>query len=229
MRRYRNEHEVEKRLIKKAFQSYFSPQIMEAILKEPDNLRLGGHRAEVTVLFSDIRAFTALSESLAPEQLTHLLQEYFTEMTEEIIATDGIVDKFIGDAIMAFWGAPIPQPDQADRAVRTARNMIKRLQVLKQKWASEGYPSIDIGIGINFGIATVGNMGSAKRFDYTVIGDAVNAASRLEGLNKQFSSNIIISESTRSRLSEPVGVIDDLGNVEVRGKAEPMRIFRVHT
>ena len=223
---YSTRHEQEKREIRAAFQNYFSPQILEAILKDPSQLKLGGTRREVTILFSDIRSFTALAESLPPEELTHMLQEYFTEMTEEVYATEGIVDKYIGDAIMAFWGAPVEQPDQADRAVRTATNMMKRMARLKKKWAAEGKPVFDIGIGINLGVATVGNLGAAKRFDYTLVGDAVNAASRLESLNKEFKSHIIISESTRTRLTMPVEAVD-LGEVAVRGKSRPMRIFEV--
>lgn len=220
--------EKEKRQIREAFQNYFSPQIMEAILKEPELLKLGGQRREVTILFSDIRSFTSLSEKLPPQQLTRMMQEYFTEMTEEVYATDGIVDKYIGDAIMAFWGAPIEQTDQADRAVMTAINMIKRLDKLKQKWVNEGLPIFDIGIGINLGIATVGNLGSAKRFDYTVVGDAVNVASRLETLNKEFNSQIIISESTKDQVTVPISV-KDLGEVPVKGKEKPIRMFELGT
>ena len=173
-------HEMEKREIREAFQNYFSPQILEAILREPEKLKLGGQRREITVLFSDIRSFTALSERVAPQLVTRLLQDYFSEMTDAVFATDGIVDKYIGDAIMAFWGAPIEQQDQADRAVRTALDMTSRLAKLQEKWARGGLPGIEVGIGINLGIATVGNFGSSRRFDYTAIGDTVNAASRLD-------------------------------------------------
>ena len=157
--RYWSRKETEKRELRQAFQNYFSPQVMEAILNEPDKLKLGGERREVTILFSDIRSFTALTENLPPQTLTHLLHEYFSEMTEAVLVTDGIVDKYIGDAIMAFWGAPIPQPDQADRAVRTAIDMLRRLKKLQEKWRKEGHPELDIGIGINLGVATVGNFG----------------------------------------------------------------------
>jgi adenylate cyclase len=217
---------AERRNIRQAFQKYFSPQIMEAILKEPEKLGLGGQRREVTILFADIRSFTALSEKLPPQTLTKMLQDFFTEMTDEVVANDGIVDKYIGDAIMAFWGAPIDQHDQADRAVRTAMNMIGRLKKLQERWAREGHPIFDVGIGINLGIATIGNFGSAKRFDYTLIGDAVNAAARLEGLNKRFNTHIIISDSTRRQLTIPVSV-RDLGEVEVAGREEPIRVYQV--
>ncbi len=223
---YSRKHEREKQEIRKAFQNYFSPQILDAILREPERLKLGGQRREVTVLFSDIRSFTSITEKLPPQQLTRLLQEYFSEMTDTVFATDGIVDKYIGDAIMAFGGAPIEQPDQADRAVRTAIDMTKRLRKLQEKWAGEGLPVLDIGIGINLGIATVGNFGSARRFDYTVIGDTVNAASRIESLNKEHHSHIIISESTKQQLTVSVQT-RDLGEVHVRGKDKPVRIFEV--
>lgn len=147
-------------------------------------------------------------------------------MTEEIFATDGIVDKYIGDAIMAFWGAPIEQPDQADRAVLTAIKMIERLEKLREKWLAEGYPVFDVGIGINLGIATVGNIGSSKRFDYTLIGDAVNAASRIEELNKDFKSHIIISESTKQQLTISIRT-RDRGEVQVKGKEKPIKVFEV--
>lgn len=224
--RYWSRKESEKRELRQAFQHYFSPQVMEAILKEPGKLKLGGERREVTILFSDIRGFTTLTENLPPQTLTHLLHEYFSEMTEAVLATDGIVDKYIGDAIMAFWGAPIPQPDQADRAVTTAIDMLWRLRKLQEKWKKEGHPEIDIGIGINLGVATVGNFGSTKRYDYTAIGDAVNSASRIEGLNKKYGGNIIISESTRSQLALKFET-EDLGEIEVAGKEKPIRVFRV--
>ncbi len=226
--RYSTAQERKRREIQEAFQHYFSPQIMEAILQDPDKLKLGGVRREITILFSDIRSFTSLSETLPPQVLTKLLHEYFSEMTDEVQATDGIVDKYIGDAIMAFWGAPIEQPDQADRAVTTALNMIRRVKLLREKWKRDGYGDLDIGIGINLGVATVGNFGSAKRFDYTVIGDAVNSASRIEGLNKQYGCNIIISESTKSQLTIDVKT-EDLGEVTIRGKEQPVRLYRIDT
>lgn len=221
-----SKHEKEREVIKEKFQNYFSPQIMEAILNKPELLKLGGQRREVTILFSDIRSFTSLSEKLPPQQLTHMLREYFTEMTEAVYATGGAVDKYIGDAVMAFWGAPIEQTDQADRAVTTALNMIKQLDKLNEKWKGEGLPILDIGIGINLGVATVGNFGSAKQYGYTPIGDAVNVASRLESLNKDFNSHIIISKSTKDQLTISINV-KDLGEVQVKGRDKPIRVFEV--
>lgn len=217
---------IEKRRLKKTFEHYFSPQVMQEILKNPQRLKLGGQRAQVSVLFSDIRNFTTITENLKPEKLTNLLHEYFTHMSSEILATDGVLDKFIGDAIMAFWGAPIEQKDHADRAVITAINMNKRLKKLQKKWLRIGYPFVDAGIGINSGAVTVGNMGSQDRFDYTVIGDDVNIASRLEGLNKEFKSNIIISQATKDALTIPIKS-KFLGEVQVKGKTVPLKIYQI--
>lgn len=218
--------EAEKRYIKQTFKNYFSPQVMEVILKDPSLLRLGGQRQEVTILFSDIRSFTTITESLPPEKLTELLHQYFSEMTEEILAANGVLDKFIGDAIMAFWGAPLSQPDHADRATQAALGMIKRLTALQPKWLQEGYPLVDIGIGINTGVVTVGNMGSHKRFDYTVIGDDVNAAARLEGLNKEYKSHIIMADATLKKLTVKV-TTKLLGDILVKGKTKPIKIYQV--
>ncbi len=218
--------EQEKKKLRMTFQNYFSPQVLEAIIKNPASLALGGERREVTVFFSDIRSFTTITEATDPETLSRLLREYFTEMAEEIFATDGVVDKFIGDSIMAFWGAPLEQRDQADRAVRASIGMIKRLKILQTSWRERGLPVIDIGIGVNTGLATVGNLGSEKRFDYTVIGDSVNAAARLEGLNKEHASHIIISESTKNKLTGTYA-LRPLGEVVVKGKTVPLKIFEV--
>ena len=218
--------EAEKRKIKQTFQPYFSPTVMEAILKDPTLLQLGGRSQEVTILFSDIRNFTTITESLPPETLTRLLQEYFTEVSEEILKTDGVIDKFIGDAVMAFWGAPIASENHADQAVQAAINMLKKLKKLQIKWQKEGLPFIDMGVGINTGVVTIGNMGSKTRFDYTLIGDSVNLASRLEGLNKQYKTHIIISEFTKNKLTIPVKS-KSLGEVLVKGKTKPIKIYGV--
>lgn len=218
--------ELEKRRLRKTIQNHFSPQVIDVILKDPKLLKLGGERKEVTVMFSDIRSFTTISESIDPETLSSLLQEYFTEMAEEVLATDGVLDKFIGDAVMAFWGAPIPQADQADRAVKAALGMLRRLAVLQEKWKVLDWPFVDIGIGIHTGLATVGNMGSEKRFDYTVIGDTVNAASRLEGLNKDYKTHCIISEATKQKLTIPIES-RPLGEATVKGKQQAINIFEV--
>lgn len=218
--------EAEKRKLKQTFQNYFSPQILQTIIDNPSALKLGGERREVTVFFSDIRSFTTITETTNPHLLSEMLHEYFTEMTEEILATNGVVDKFIGDAIMAFWGAPLTQKDQADRAVSAAVKMIKKLKKLQKVWEEKGYPHIDIGISINTGVATVGNLGSKERFDYTVIGDVVNGAARLESLNKEYKTHIIISESTKSHLMKKYN-LKSLGSVQVKGKSQPLEIYEV--
>lgn len=218
--------EAEKRKLRQAVQNYFSPHVLEAILANPALLNLTGEKKEVSILFSDIRSFTTISEQLEPEVLTEMLHEYFTEMAEEILATDGVLDKFIGDAIMAFWGAPLEQPDHAERAVRAAQGMIKRLGIMMERRRAAGLPVFDIGIGINTGPAIVGNMGSEKRFDYTVIGDVVNVASRLEGLNKEFKTHIIISETVKNKLSPDIKT-RDLGEASVKGKVGAVSIFEV--
>ena len=223
---YWSKTEMSKRAMREAFRNYFSPQVLDSILRDHTKIKLGGEPKEMTILFADIRSFTTLTETLSAKELTDLLGEYFTEMTEEIRKTDGVVDKFIGDAIMAFWGAPVDQSDQADRALQSAIGMIKVLKTLNEKWATRGYPKIDIGIGINTGVVTVGNMGSVQRFDYTVIGDDVNVASRLESLNKEFLSNIILSGATHNRLLNQVP-LEPLGEIIVKGKTLPVKIYKV--
>jgi adenylate cyclase len=218
--------EAEKRRIRRTVQNYFSPAVLDAILKNPKSLSLGGEWREVTVLFSDIRSFTTITERTPPETLTKLLNEYFTEMAAYIFSTDGVLDKFIGDAVMAFWGAPLSQPDHADRAMRAALGMIRRVKELQKKWADEKFPFVDIGIGIHTGKAMVGNMGSEKRFDYTVIGDTVNAASRLEGLNKEYKTHIIISEAVKEKLKDSVNC-RALGDVTVKGKTAALKVYAV--
>ena len=155
-----------------------------------------------------------------------MLQEYFEAMTDEVYREDGVLDKFIGDGVMAFWGAPVEQPDHADRALRAARSMLRRLEGLHASWSAAGLPVLDIGIGINVGVATVGNMGSARRFDYTAIGDAVNVAARLEELNKLHGSRIIVSEAMRRELTIPVR-LRDLGEVRLPGRHGGIHAFEV--
>ncbi len=219
--------EMEKKKLRERFQNYFSPHVLESIIKNPSDLSLGGECREITVFFSDIRSFTTMTEGTDSEVLIKILHRYFTEMSKEIFATDGVLDKFIGDAIMAFWGAPLVQPNHPELAVRAAIGMMRRLKQLKEDFAKEGLPVFDIGIGINTGLATVGNMGSQKRFDYTVIGDCVNLASRLESLNKEYKTHIIISESTEKHLPPDISR-RYLGETTVKGKTVPTKIFEVY-
>ncbi|MFH2069654.1 MAG: adenylate/guanylate cyclase domain-containing protein [Elusimicrobiota bacterium] len=221
--RFRGE-EKEKRWIKKTFSYYLSPSVINELTESPEKLKLGGERKNLTVLFSDIRGFTTMSEKLKPEEIVGLLNEYLSSMTEVVFNYYGTLDKFIGDAIMAFWGAPVPQENHAQLAVECALEMTLKLKALQEKWASQGKSIINIGIGINTGDMIVGNMGSNQRMDYTVIGDNVNLASRLETLTRQYNTNIIISESTRQSVKDKIET-KLLGDVKVKGKEKPVTIY----
>jgi len=209
-----------------AFSQYLHPRLIEQMLTHPETLRLGGEEKELTALFSDIRGFTALSETLTPSELVDLLNEYLTEMTEVIFRNWGTLDKYIGDAVMAFWGAPYPQIDHAMRACRTGLDMIQSLQTLQMSWQSRNLPRIDIGVGINSGPMLVGNMGSKRRKNYTIMGDSVNLASRLEGINRQFGTNIIISENTFLLVKDQV-VARELDLIQVKGKTQPVKVYEL--
>lgn len=218
--------EREKKKVRGAFQYYLTASVVNEILKDPSKLKLGGDKKNLSVMFSDIRGFTSISEKLTPEELVHLLNEYLTAMTDVVFKYDGLLDKYIGDAIMAVFGAPLDQPDHALKACRTAIDMMSELRRLREKWATEGRPDVNIGIGINTGDMVVGNMGSQMRFDYTVMGDSVNLASRLEGANKEYKTNIIISEFTHEQIREKL-FCRELDSVKVQGKKLPVRIFEL--
>lgn len=194
--------ERKRRQVKDAFSRYVAPSLINEILKDPDKLVLGGEERRLTVLFSDIRGFTTISEKLKPQELVKLMNDYLTPMTDIILKHGGTIDKYMGDAIMAFWGAPLWQDDHAYRACGAALDMIKRLHELQIQWEKAGLPRIDIGVGISTGKVTVGNMGSTTRFDYTVMGDTVNLGSRLEGLNKEYGTHIIITKYTHDDIEE---------------------------
>ena len=216
----------EKRKMKKLFGQYVSKDVYEQLVANPALARLGGQRREMTVLFSDIRGFTAVSERGQPEEIVGMLNEYFTRMVEIVFAHRGTLDKFVGDMVMALFGAPLDDPHHADHAVEAALDMIAALAVLNARWKAEGRPELDIGIGINTGPMIAGNIGSEAIMSYTVIGDAVNLGSRLESLNKQYGTRIIISDATRERLSRPYR-LRPLGDVVVKGKTRPIAIFEV--
>ncbi|MBI4633592.1 MAG: CHASE2 domain-containing protein [Deltaproteobacteria bacterium] len=218
--------EREKKKIRGAFQYYLTASVINEMLKDPSKLKLGGDKKNLTVLFSDIRGFTTISEQLPPEELVHLLNEYLTAMTDLVFKYDGLLDKYIGDAVMAVYGAPLDQPDHALRTCRTALEMIDALKVLQAKWREEGKPLINIGIGINTGDMVVGNMGSQMRFDYTVMGDMVNLASRLEGINKEYGTNIVISEFTHAVVKNVMSC-RELDSVRVKGKKLPVKIYEL--
>jgi adenylate cyclase len=218
--------EREKRKIKRAFQFYLTKSVMEEILKDTSKLKLGGDRRELTVLFSDIRNFTAISEQLAPEKLVSILNSYLTPMTNIIFKFEGILDKYVGDEVMAVFGAPLDQKDHAERACYTALEMVKVLRQIREDWVREGLPHLDIGVGINTGPMAIGNMGSELRFDYTVIGDMVNLGSRLQGLTKQYGVNVIISEFTKKAIGDKF-FMREMDFVRVKGKRWPVRIYEL--
>ncbi len=180
----------------------------------------------MTVLFSDIRGFTTVSERGEPEEIVRMLNEYFTRMVDIVFAHKGTLDKFVGDMVMALFGAPVDDPDHARHAVEAARAMIRELNRLNEKWAAEGRPRLDIGIGISTGPMIAGNIGSEAIMSYTVIGDAVNLGARLESLNKEYGTRIIISDATRDALPDR-DAHRPLGEVVVKGKTKPVAIYEV--
>lgn len=214
------------RYLKKAFSQYVSPDLVAEIIKDPDKLKLGGEKRVVTVLFSDIRGFTGISEKLPPDELVKLLNAYLSPMTQIVLEERGLLDKYIGDAIMAIFNAPLTIPDHALRACAAAQKMLPRLAVLNAEWEAKGYPRIDIGVGINTGEAVVGNMGAELRFDYTGIGDTVNLASRLESLNKFYGTHIIVSGFTYELVKDAF-VFRELDLVAVKGKARPAGLYEL--
>ena len=215
-----------KAYIRKAFSFYLSEAVLKEVLANPGKLKLGGERRELTVLFSDIKGFTGISEKVEVEKLTSLLNKYLTAMTNIVFANQGVLDKYVGDAVMAFWGAPVGS-DHAYLACKAALEMIAEVGKLKTEWKDEaGFENFEIRIGINTGEMTVGNMGSDTRFDYTVIGDNVNLGSRLEGINKEYGTAIIISENTYTGLAGRV-VARKIDQVAVKGRQKPVYIYEL--
>lgn len=227
--------EKKAREIKKMFSSYVSPKIVEELIRHPEKAKVGGQRRTITILFSDIIGFTSLSERLLPEDVVSMLNEYFEEMVNIILRWDGTLDKFVGDEIMAFWGAPAEQPDHAERAVKCALNMTNKLMEIQEKWRKEGEEILDCGIGINTGEVIVGNIGSAnKKMDYTVIGDHVNIASRVEKLTRQYGAKILLTENTLNYIEPAIKEgtiwrveIKGVAQVKVKGKEKEIRIFEL--
>jgi len=228
------------RAIKETFSHYTTKKVVNELIEHPELARLGGVRKDITVLFSDVRSFTTFSEAHSPEEVVAMLNEILHAMTEVIMQWDGTLDKFVGDEIMAFWGAPLDQPDHAERAVRCSLHMLNRLQELHAKWEAEGNPRLDIGIGLNTGDMVVGNIGSASlKMDYTVIGDAVNLGARVEALTRNYPTHLIISEFTHERirhlLADEKGAqpgpalghlrVDRLDEVKVKGKNKAVVIY----
>ena len=219
--------EREKRKIRKTFSQYLSPGVIALIEKDPQKyIRPGGEVKDLTVMFSDIRDFTNLSEGMSPDELVRLLNEYLGVMTDILFRHLGTLDKYIGDAVMAFWGSPYPLEDHAYHACCCATEMIARLAELNHDWSTRGRPEISIGIGLNTGPVNVGNMGSEKRLAWTVMGDNVNLASRLEGMTKQYRTQIIISESTYAKVSQQF-VAREVDKIRVKGKNRPVTIYEL--
>jgi adenylate cyclase len=216
----------QRRELRHALGLYLAPAVARLVSERPDMLQLGGDKRDLTVFFCDIRGFSKIAEQLEPGQLVELLHVYLGSMTDVIFNYDGTLDKYIGDAIMAFWGAPLAQADHAERACAAALEMVRCLRDLEAEWERRRWPTLAMGIGINSGEMVVGNMGSARRLSYTVAGDNVNIASRLEGLTKVYGSRIIASENTIELVSRTV-VSRELDIVRVQGRAAPVRIFEI--
>lgn len=212
--------------IKHAMGRYISHDVMKNVVKDIDGLKLGGKRANVTVLFADIRGFTSMSENMSAEEVSVILNEYFTEIEPIISKHNGVINKFIGDAVLAIFGEPIQDKNHAINAVKCANDMLKKVDALQQKWIDEGKPKIEIGVGINTGEAFVGNIGSEKRLEYTVIGDVVNLASRIESYNKVYKTRFLISSTTYENVRNIADVIK-ISEVSIRGKAKKLDIYEV--
>lgn len=213
-------------MIKQMFGTYVNPSIVDELVQNPEKLKLGGERRELSVLFSDLEGFTELAETRPPEELVGLLNEYLSSMTSIVLTHDGTVDKFEGDLIMAFWGAPIPQKEHARMSCHAALQMQEALAAIRTEWGLRRKPLLSARIGLNSGDMIVGNMGSSRKFNYTVIGDSVNLASRLEGTNKQYRTKIIISDSTY-RLAGDEFICRELDIISVKGRSEPVRIYEL--
>ena len=218
--------DAERKKVRRAFEFYLSPEYIEQVADDPDKLKLGGETKELTIFFSDIRSFSSIAEKMSPQKLVSLLNEYFTAMTDIIMASGGVVDKYIGDAIMAFWGAPIEDKNHTTQAVKSSIQMTNKLIELNKSWQDKGFPEIKIGMGLNTAPVVVGNIGSERRFNYTVMGDGVNLASRLEGLTKYYGSKIIVSEDTFKKVEKNF-CFRQLDLVMVKGKQQPVKIFEV--
>jgi adenylate cyclase len=218
--------EGEKRKIRDAFGRYVNPEVADLIARDPARLRLGGERRPISVLFSDIRGFTGLSERLPPDTLGEMLSRYLGEMTDVVFARAGLLDKFIGDAVMAFWGAPMDAADHASRCCHAALDMQASLARLNESWAAAGLPRLTVRIGLNTGEAVVGNFGSARRFSYTAVGDVVNLAARLEHLNEDYGTRIMLTDATRAATGDEF-ICREIDYVQVRGRAQEAAVYEL--
>jgi adenylate cyclase len=216
----------QKRFIRGAFRHYLSPDVIQRIMEDPDSLQLGGERRELTIFFSDLEGFTTISEGLEPNVLTTLLNEYLTDMTDIILASGGTLDKYEGDAIIAFWNAPVDQPDHAQRACRTAVLCQRKLASRRAEFQERFGATLHMRIGLNSGPVIVGNMGSHQRFDYTVLGDTANLAARIEGANKVFGTYLMITAATYEATAGEI-LARELGDLRVVGRQQPVRVYEL--
>ena len=217
---------IEKKQIRSAFGMYVQKELVDKITDNPGLLKLGGQKKELTIIFSDLEGFTSISEKYDPQDLVTFLNEYLTEMTNVVFRNQGTLDKYIGDAIMAFWGAPLDNDNHAFHACRCVLEMRRSLKKLQEKWKEEGKPTPGVRFGINTGEVVVGNMGSGERFDYTVLGDQVNLAARLEPANKEFGTKILMSEFTHEKIKDQF-YTREAGKIRVKGKEIPVTIFEL--
>lgn len=214
----------EKRRIKSIFSRYTAPQLIDQLLSQPGEITLGGEKKVVSILFADIRGFTKISESIPPEKVVEILNEVLTIIVRAIFKEQGTLDKFIGDCVMAVYGAPIPQTEHAQRAVRSALEIQKKLKNIEEKWVGEIGRKLEVGIAINSGEAIIGNIGSPERMDYTAIGDTVNLAARLEEFANE--GEIVISKNTYS-LVKDLADCQEMEPIRVKGKKDEIRIYKV--
>ena len=210
--------------LKRTFSLYLAEAVVEEIAAHPERLELGGEQREITLLFSDLEGFTPLSERLTPRQIAALLNEYFERMTRAVFSHEGTVDKFIGDAVMAFWGAPVAQPDHPARAVACARDMLAALDSFNADQREKGLPTLRMRIGIHTGEALVGNLGCPSRFSFTALGDSVNLASRLESANKLSGTRVLMSEATASRLPSELAT-EYVDEIRVKGRERSVKVY----
>lgn len=218
--------EREKRMIRRVFQQYMHPTLVEEVTKNPEALNLGGEEYAGTILFTDLAGFTSISEKMTPHELVSFFNEYFTLMLEEIFEHRGVLDKLIGDAIMAFWGIPIRTTTHAFDACLAALSMQQRMEPFNKQWMEKGFPNLFMRIGINTGVMVAGNMGSRQLFNYTVMGDTVNLGSRLEGANKIYGTSIMISEPTYEEVKDRMET-RELDLLAVKGKEKPIAVYEL--
>ncbi|PYT51392.1 MAG: hypothetical protein DMG44_02720 [Acidobacteria bacterium] len=217
--------EKEKRRVRTAFGQYLSPEVIRRLLVNPQLVE--PKKTDITVMFSDIRGFTTISEKLDAQELALFLNQYLSDMTGLVFEHHGTLDKYIGDAVMAFWGAPFEEPGHAAGGCNTGLQMMDRVREMQKKWEAEGKPHLDIGIGLNTGVASVGNMGSVLRYGYTALGDTVNLSSRLEGLNKDYGTHILVNETTYAATKDDGFVFRELDLIRVKGKLQPVTIYEL--